>query len=85
MTRFSTIAQKMRSSEIRKLMKLAADPSIISFSGGMPNNELFPCDVIEELYKNLPIEVKRAAFQYGPTQGLPPLLESLKGYLRSNI
>lgn len=83
MTRFSTSAQNMRSSEIRKLMKLAADPSIISFAGGMPNNELFPCEVVEELYRNLPVKVKQAAFQYGPTQGLPPLLESLKEYLRS--
>lgn len=83
MTRFSTSAQNMRSSEIRKLMKLAADPSIISFAGGMPNNELFPCEVVEELYRNLPVKVKQAAFQYCPTQGLPPLLESLKEYLRS--
>ena len=83
MTRFSTSAQNMRSSEIRKLMKLAADPSIISFSGGMPNNELFPCEVVEELYRNLPVELKQTAFQYGPTQGLPSLLESLKEHLRS--
>ena len=78
MPRFSTCALNMRSSEIRKLMKLAADPSIISFAGGMPNNSLFPCEVIEELYRNLPIEVKLEAFQYGPTPGIPALLESVR-------
>ena len=83
MPEFSTNAKNMRSSEIRKLMKLAADPSIISFSGGMPNNGLFPCDVVEELFHNLPLSLKQAAFQYGPTRGFPPLLESLKEYLRS--
>jgi len=83
MPRFSTSALNMRSSEIRKLMKLAADPSIISFSGGMPNNSLFPCEVVEELYRNLPVEVKQAAFQYGPTPGIPALLESVREYLRS--
>jgi DNA-binding transcriptional MocR family regulator len=83
MPEFSINAKNMRSSEIRKLMKLAADPSIISFSGGMPNNGLFPCDVVEELYRNLPLALKQAAFQYGPTRGYPPLLESLTEYLRS--
>ena len=37
--RFSTSAQNMRSSEIRRLMRLAADPNIISFAGGMLLNE----------------------------------------------
>jgi len=83
MYRFSTNTLNMRSSEIRKLMKLAADPSIISFSGGMPNNQLFPCEVVEELFKNLSLQVKQEAFQYGPTQGYPPLLASLKKFLAS--
>lgn len=83
MPEFSINAKNMRSSEIRKLMKLAADPSIISFSGGMPNNGLFPCDVVEELFRNLPLSLKQAAFQYGPTRGYPPLLDSLKEHLRS--
>ncbi len=81
--RFSRSAEKLRASEIRELMKLAADPSIISFAGGMPNNELFPVDVIDEIYSNLSKEAKQAAFQYGPTDGFPALKESLKEYLRS--
>jgi DNA-binding transcriptional MocR family regulator len=80
---FSTSALNMRSSEIRRLMKLAADPSIISFAGGMPNNNLFPCDVVEELYHALSLQEKQIAFQYGPTLGYPPLLDALKEYLRS--
>lgn len=83
MVSFSTSAQNMRSSVIRELMRLAADPSIISFAGGMPNNDLFPCEIVEDLYKNLPIKEKQMAFQYGPTPGYPPLLEVLKEYLRS--
>jgi DNA-binding transcriptional MocR family regulator len=72
----------MRSSEIRRLMKLAADPSIISFAGGMPNNNLFPTDLVSRLYENLPVTLQQAAFQYGPTAGLPPLLEVLREYLK---
>jgi DNA-binding transcriptional MocR family regulator len=64
-------------------MSLSADPSIISFTGGMPSNDIFPVEVIGELWNNLPVATKQAAFQYGPTSGYPPLIESLKGYLQA--
>ena len=83
MIEFSSSAKTMRSSEIRRLMQLAADPSIISFAGGMPANSLFPIDIVDELYNQLTTEAKQAAMQYGPTGGYPPLLESLKQYLES--
>lgn len=73
----------MRSSEIRRLMQLAADPSIISFAGGMPSNSLFPIETVDEIWGGLTREEKQVAMQYGPTAGFPPLLESLKEYLRS--
>jgi DNA-binding transcriptional MocR family regulator len=72
----------MRTSEIRDLMSLAIRPDIISFAGGMPGNELFPVEEISELFNNIPLEIKQTAFQYGPTPGYPPLLESLREYLR---
>ncbi len=83
MVDFSANAKGMRSSEIRRLMKLTADPSIISFSGGMPANDLFPVDVLDELYGGLSRSAKQTALQYGTTSGYPPLLESLKVYLQS--
>ena len=81
MPRFSKAVASLRSSEIRDLMTLASRPDIISFAGGMPGNELFPVHEIEELYRSLDIKQKQAAFQYGPTPGLPSLLESLAGFL----
>jgi len=80
---FAESIQKLRSSEIRRLMSLSADPSIISFTGGMPNNSIFPVDAIGEIWGNLPVAVKQVAFQYGPTSGYPPLLSALKKYLAS--
>ena len=73
----------MRSSEIRRLMALAADPTIISFSGGMPANSLFPIVVLDEIYARLSLQAKQTAMQYSPTAGYPPLVGSLKEYLRS--
>ena len=80
---FSASARSMRSSEIRRLMKLAADPSVISFAGGMPGNALLPVNIIDELYGELSLQERQAALQYGPTSGYPPLLESLSVYLSS--
>jgi len=81
--KFAKSTEKLRASEIRELMKLAADPSIISFSGGMPNNDLFPVEVMEKITQNLSTAAKKAAFQYGPTDGIPALKESLAKYLQS--
>jgi len=81
MPRFSKAVSSLRSSEIRDLMTLASRPDIISFAGGMPGNELFPVEEIEELFRGLDLKKKQAAFQYGPTPGLPSLLESLGGFL----
>jgi len=82
MYRFSQSVHSMQSSAVRELMKLAADPNIISFSGGMPNADLFPIREVDAIYASLPIKSKQDGFQYGPTPGYPPLLDSLKTYLR---
>ncbi|NLP09225.1 PLP-dependent aminotransferase family protein [bacterium] len=83
MIRLSKSALHMRSSEIRDLMSVAVDPDIISFAGGMPNNDLFPIAEVDEIYQRLPLRVKQEGFQYGPTGGYPPLLESLSRFLES--
>jgi DNA-binding transcriptional MocR family regulator len=62
-------------------MSLSADPSIISFTGGMPNNSMFPINDIGDIWSSLPAAIQQAAFQYGPTSGYPPLIASLKKYL----
>jgi len=80
---FSQTVQHIRSSEIRDLMKLATRPDIISFAGGMPNNDLFPVKEVDEIILKMDPDLKKTAFQYGPTSGFPPLLEILKDYLRA--
>jgi len=81
MIRFSRMARGMRSSEIRRLMALAADPNIISLAGGSPGNELFPIAELDAIYASLSLSAKQTACQYGPTSGFPPLIGSLKAYL----
>ncbi len=83
MIKFSQCVDSMRTSEIRDLMSVAMRPDIITFAGGMPNNDLFPVEEIDEIYNGLDDKIKKIGFQYGPTPGYPPLIESLKEYLRS--
>lgn len=82
MSRFSSSVNSLRSSEIRDLMSLANKPDMILFSGGMPDNELFPLDEVDAIYNHLTKKEKQLAMQYGPTSGLPQLLDSLNEYLR---
>jgi len=82
MTVFAKSINDLRSSEIRDLMKLANQSGMILFSGGMPDNDLFPLDEMDHIYNQLTAGEKKIAMQYGPTNGLPVLLESLNTFLR---
>ena len=64
MTRFAHSVSALRSSEIRDLMSLATSPNIISFSGGMPGNELFPLDMIDNVYQSLTEKEKQDLAQF---------------------
>ena len=45
--RFAQRTQRMTSSVIRELLKLTEQPDVISFAGGLPAPEVFPCAEIE--------------------------------------
>jgi len=60
-------------SEIRELLKLTAQPDIISFAGGMPAPELFPVEELKRIGVSVMEESGRIALQYSTTEGFPPL------------
>jgi len=82
MYEFSRAVNSVHSEDIKLLMKLSSGKSLISFAGGMPNNDLFPVKQIDEIYNSLPERIKQLCFQYGPTSGYPPLVKSLQVYLK---
>ena len=81
MIAFSNAVNSMHSEDIKLLMRQSSGKNMISFAGGMPNNDLFPVKQIDEIYNNLPEDIKKLCFQYGPTSGYPPLIKSLETYL----
>ena len=75
---FSRAVNSVHSEDIKRLMRQASGPDLISFAGGMPNNDLFPIREIDEIYAGLPESLKKSCFQYGPTSGHPTLLSSVR-------
>jgi 2-aminoadipate transaminase len=67
----------MKASEIRELLKVTEDPEIISFAGGMPSPHSFPVEYIERITRDVIENHGPQALQYGPTEGLRSLRESL--------
>lgn len=75
---FSDRAKRMRASEIRELLKITQQPDIISFAGGLPNPLSFPREIIREiLCEVLEGEGAAQALQYGSTEGIPQLRETI--------
>jgi len=79
---FSNAVNSMHSEDIKLLLKMSSGKNMISFAGGMPNNDLFPVKQIDEIYNSLSENKKKLCFQYGPTSGYPPLVRSLENHLR---
>jgi len=82
MYNFSRKVNSEHSEDIKTLMQHAVGKNLISFAGGMPNNDLFPVQEIDEIYNNLPLAIKKTGFQYGPTSGYPPLVKNIRDYLK---
>lgn len=79
---FSRSVNSMHAEDIKTLMKQSSGTGLISFAGGMPNNDLFPVRQMDEIYRELPDALKKLCFQYGPTAGYPPLVTSLQEFLK---
>lgn len=58
---------------IREILKVAANPEIISFAGGLPNPDFFPAEEIEKVCSKLIKESGNDIFQYSTTEGYLPL------------
>jgi 2-aminoadipate transaminase len=76
--RVSDLARRMagmRPSTIREILKVTAQPDVISFAGGLPAPELFPVDAVREASDVVLRELGSDALQYGESEGYRPLRE----------
>lgn len=65
-----------------ELIKTTAAGDYISFASGLPDPTLYPVDLLRELTDEVLTHDGRAALQYGPAEGYPPLREYVAGLLR---
>lgn len=71
----------MGASAIREILKVVAQPGMVSLAGGIPAPESFPLDIMQELTQRVIDHYGPAAFQYDRTEGFIPLCEALVGHL----
>ena len=63
----------MRVSDIREILKVTAQPEVISLAGGLPAPELFPIDEYRRAFEWVLESDAAQALQYGPSEGYAPL------------
>src|SRR5436305_15185451 len=66
-------AAGMRASDIREILKVTAQPDVISLAGGLPAPELFPIDEYRRAFEWVLESDGAQALQYGPSEGYRPL------------
>lgn len=74
-THFAARTAQMKRSTVREILKLTAQPDMISFAGGLPAPELFPVERIAAATEVVLAERGREALQYSTTEGLYELRE----------
>lgn len=72
---FSDRISDVPRSFIREILKVAIDPSIISFAGGLPNRELFPVNELRAATNKVFESAGREALQYANSEGYAELRE----------
>jgi DNA-binding transcriptional MocR family regulator len=81
---FAHRMQYTQPSDIREILLKTSEGGYISFAGGIPDPELFPVELLNELAQKVLHDHSARALQYGPTPGLLPLREQIAA-LMSNI
>lgn len=67
--------RQLRPSTIREILKVTAQPEVISFAGGLPAPELFPVAAVQAAANHVLSTAGAAALQYGQSEGFRPLRE----------
>lgn len=66
---YSASIRNMKRSIIRELLKLTAQPDIISFAGGLPSPESFPVEELKTVMNEIMDREAHVVLQYGTTEG----------------
>lgn len=73
---FASRMSGVKPSAIRELLRLGADPSVLSFGGGYPNADLFPAESLGIAYAEA-LADPAASLQYTVSNGILPLRQQI--------
>ena len=68
---------RLETSILREILKISAQPGVISFAGGLPAPELFPLEDLKRITGEVVDKYGPAAFQYSLSRGVPAFVEML--------
>ena len=80
--KFARRMSRFQESDLTPILRLAANPGIISFAGGLPAPELFPVEELKKISSRVLAEQGKRALQYSSSEGHLPLREKIAA--RSN-
>jgi len=75
----------VKPSAIRELLRLGADPNIISFGGGYPDPSLFPLENLATVFHEAIMGQGRISLQYTLATGMPRLREQIAERMARNL
>ena len=81
---YSETANSVKASAIRELLKIIAQPDIISLAGGLPDPNLFPAEEVAHMLHDCVIAHPNETLQYGTTEGQKCLKEALVGWMKES-
>jgi 2-aminoadipate transaminase len=82
---FADRLNRAPASFLEELFRISADPTIISFAGGLPSSTLIDTEGIREAMVSVMEENAETALQYTTTDGFRPLREFIADRYRSRL
>ena len=80
---FARRTKTLGGGEITAILSLAGATDVITFSGGFPDPQTFPADVLGEIAGRLVANDAAVALQYSATEGIASLRDYLSGRLEA--
>jgi len=78
---FAERLENMSGNVIREILKLIAQPDMISFGGGMPSADAFPMEDVKKIMNDIINTSGTDLLQYSSSEGYGPLREYIAGWL----
>ncbi|HOO88974.1 MAG TPA: aminotransferase, partial [Synergistales bacterium] len=82
---FARRMTRFQESDLTPILRLAANPEVISFAGGLPAPELFPVEDLKKVAVKVLDAIGKRALQYSATEGHPPLREKIATRTNRNL